>query len=66
MIKTKTNCNQYIRKISDNKELIESTSTLVMIAEVYQMTGNNSKAMEHLETALNTLAIASPKKRQNF
>jgi hypothetical protein len=65
-LKMKTKCNQYIRKISDNKQLIESISTLVMIAEIYQMTGNNIKAMEHLETALNALAIASTKKRLNF
>jgi hypothetical protein len=54
-------CDQYIRKIS-NKQLIESTSTLVTIAEIYQMTGNNIKAMEHLQTALDTLASASPRK----
>jgi hypothetical protein len=65
-LKIKTKCDQYIRKISDNKELIESTSTLVMIAEIYQMTGNNSKAMEQLQTALNTLAVVSPKKGLHF
>jgi len=57
-LKVKMKYNQYIRKIS-NKQLIDSTSTLVMIAEIYQMTGNNIKAMEHLQTALDTLAIAN-------
>jgi hypothetical protein len=60
-LKVKMKCDQYIRKIS-NKQLIESTSTLVMIAEIYQRTGNNIKAMEHLQTALDTLASASPRK----
>jgi tetratricopeptide (TPR) repeat protein len=63
-LKVKRKYDQYIRKIS-NKQLIDSTSTLVMIANIYQMTGDNTKAMEHLQTALDTLANALPNKRLN-
>lgn len=64
-LKVKATYNQYIRRIS-NKQLIDSTLVLVMIADVYQMTGNHNKAMQHLQTALDTLANTSSKKRLSF
>jgi hypothetical protein len=56
-LKVKSKCNRYIRKISD-KQLIDSTSTLIVIADIYQRIGNNTKAMEHLQTTSDTLTVA--------
>ncbi len=60
--KIKLKCQKDIPKISD-KRLMDSSLVLVIIAEVYQMTGNHTKAMEHLQTVLDTLANTLPNER---
>ncbi len=58
-LEIKMKCQQNIPKISD-KQLRDSLLVLIMIAEVYQMTGNNIKAMEHLQTVWETLGHTLP------
>ena len=59
---TKRKCQQDIPNISDTR-LRDSSLVLIVIAEAYQMTGNHTEVMKHLQTVFENLANALPNER---